>query len=125
MAIPSIRPSRAVTAVDLSVLLNLGHHGGLGVARRLGMLISVTRNGDDCDYGTPTSERQKWRYRQISASRESRDTPDSADRNVYVGRLQGEEDALTHLTNASAADRHPGPAGKSRCARLGRSTCSR
>lgn len=43
-----------MTAVDLSVLLNLGHHGGLGVARRLGMLISVTRVDDDDAYGTPT-----------------------------------------------------------------------
>lgn len=66
MAIPRARPSRAVTAVDLSVLLKRGHHGGLGVARRLGMVTSVAWIGDDRAYGMPTSLRQAYPYQPNS-----------------------------------------------------------
>ena len=38
---PSIRPTRAVTAVDRNVLLNRGHHGGLLSERTPGMLFSL------------------------------------------------------------------------------------
>jgi hypothetical protein len=92
MAMPSARPSRAVTAVDLSVLLNLGHQGGLGLARLLGMLISVAGICDDDAYGTPTSVCQKRRFGPKALVQSSGDSADPPDRDVHQRHCQDEED---------------------------------